>query len=42
MRTISICIPTYNRVEMLFESFAKVIDNDNISEIVIVDDASID
>jgi glycosyltransferase involved in cell wall biosynthesis len=42
MRTISICIPTYNRVEMLFESFAKVIDNDNISEIVIVDDASSD
>lgn len=40
MRQISVCIPTYERVEMLFESFEKVKDNDNISEIIIVDDAS--
>jgi glycosyltransferase involved in cell wall biosynthesis len=40
MRQISIAIPTYNRVQMLFESFEKVIDNDLIAEVVIVDDAS--
>ena len=39
-RTISICIPSYNRVEMTLESFAKVYDDERVSEIVIVDDAS--
>lgn len=39
-RTISICIPSYNRVEMTLESFSKVYDDERISEIVIVDDAS--
>lgn len=37
---ISLCITTYNRYEMLMESFAQVLDNDLISEIVIVDDCS--
>lgn len=37
---ITIAIPTYNRVELLFESFVKVIDDPRVSEIVIVDDAS--
>lgn len=40
MREISISIPVYNRVEMLFESFDKVKDVDEVSEVVIVDDAS--
>lgn len=39
---ISICIPTYNRTDLLFESYSKVIDDDRISEIVIVDDCSTD
>lgn len=37
---LSLCITTYNRFEMTMESFAKVIDDDRISEIVIVDDCS--
>ena len=40
MKKISLCIPTWNRYEMLFESFANVINDERISEIVIVDDAS--
>lgn len=39
-RIISVAIPTYQRVDLLFESFAQVISNDNVGEIVIVDDAS--
>lgn len=39
-RNISICIPTYERVDMLFEAFEKVYVDDRISEIIIVDDAS--
>lgn len=37
---ISLCIPTYNRTDLLYESFRQVINDDRISEIVIVDDAS--
>lgn len=37
---ISICITTYQRYDLLFESFAKVYDDARISEIIIVDDAS--
>ncbi len=37
---ISLCITTYNRFEMLMESFAQVLDDDRISEIVIMDDCS--
>lgn len=37
---ISLCITTYNRYELLMESFAQVLDDDRISEIVIVDDCS--
>lgn len=39
-RKISIAIPTWNRVEMTIEAFMDVYDDDRISEIVIVDDAS--
>lgn len=39
---ISLCITTYNRYELLMESFAQVLDDDRISEIVIVDDCSTD
>lgn len=37
---ISLCITTYNRFEMLFESFKQVLDDARIGEIVIVDDCS--
>lgn len=37
---ISLCITTYNRTDLLFESFAQVMDDDRVSEIVIVDDHS--
>jgi glycosyltransferase involved in cell wall biosynthesis len=37
---ISLCIPTYNRTQMVIESFSKVIDNELISEIIIMDDCS--
>lgn len=37
---ISLCLTNYNRTDLLFESFAQVIDDDRISEIVIVDDCS--
>lgn len=39
---ISLCITTYQRTDLLFESFRQVINDDRISEIVIVDDASTD
>lgn len=41
-RKISICLPTYNRYQMTLESFAQVIDDKRISEIIISDDASTD
>lgn len=37
---ISLCIPTYNRTDLLYESFEQVIDDDRVSEIVILDDNS--
>jgi glycosyltransferase involved in cell wall biosynthesis len=37
---ISLCITTYNRTELLFESFEQVINDPRVSEIVIVDDHS--
>lgn len=39
-RKISLCIPTWNRTNLLFESFLDVIDDERISEVVISDDAS--
>jgi len=39
-RRISLCIPTWNRFEMVFESFEQVADDWRIDEIVILDDAS--
>jgi len=39
---ISLCIPTYNRTFLLFESFRQAFDDNRISEIIIVDDASDD
>lgn len=37
---VSICIPTFNRTDLLFESYSKVLDDPRVSEIVIVDDCS--
>lgn len=37
---ISLCITTYNRTELLFESFIHVLDDDRVNEIVIIDDFS--
>lgn len=37
---VSICIPTYQRFEVLFESFHDVYDDPRVGEIVIVDDDS--
>ncbi len=37
---ISLCITTYNRTTLLYESFAQVLNDDRISDIVIVDDCS--
>lgn len=39
---ISICITNYNRTDLLFESFAQVLNDDRVSEIVISDDCSKD
>lgn len=39
---VSICLTHHNRYEMIVESFAQVIDDERISEIVISDDASTD
>lgn len=39
-RRISLCIPTWNRLELLIDSFINVLYDERISEIVIVDDAS--
>jgi glycosyltransferase involved in cell wall biosynthesis len=36
----SICIPTYNRTDLLYQSFAQVLNDDRIDEVVIVDDCS--
>lgn len=37
---LSLCITTYNRYELTIESFAKVIDDPRIDDIVILDDCS--
>jgi hypothetical protein len=37
---ISLCIPNYERIEILIDSFIKVLNDDRISEIVIMDDNS--
>lgn len=37
---LSLCITTYNRFELLKESYAQVVDDPRISEIIIVDDCS--
>lgn len=39
---LSLCITTYNRFELTVKSFEKVIDDDRISDIVVLDDASTD
>lgn len=39
-RKISVCIPTWERLELLFESFSIVLSDIRISEVVIVDDHS--
>lgn len=40
MRELSICIPTWNRVDMTLNAFAKVYDDERVKSIIIVDDAS--
>ena len=40
MRKVSLCITTHNRTWMLMRSFDQLLDDDRVSEIVIVDDAS--
>jgi glycosyltransferase involved in cell wall biosynthesis len=37
---ITLCLTNYNRTDLLFDSFRQVINDDRISEIVIVDDHS--
>lgn len=37
---ITLAIPTYNRTDLLWQSFEKVLNDERISEIVIVDDHS--
>lgn len=37
---ISLCVTTYRRDSLLFESFQQVVNDERVSEIVIVDDAS--
>jgi glycosyltransferase involved in cell wall biosynthesis len=39
-RTLSLAIPTWNRTDILFESFVQVYDDPRVSEIIIVDDCS--
>lgn len=39
-RKVSICIPTYNRVDVLIESFSKVLSDERVQNIHIQDDAS--
>lgn len=41
-RKVSICIPTFNRYEMTIESFAQVLSDPRVDEVVIVDDCSTD
>jgi glycosyltransferase involved in cell wall biosynthesis len=39
-RKLSLCLTNYNRDKMLLESFNQVLNDDRVSEIVIVDDVS--
>lgn len=39
---ITVCLTSYNRTELLYESFKQIIDHPFVTEIVIVDDASKD
>lgn len=39
---ISLCLTTYNRTDLLYESYRQLLTDDRVSEIVIVDDASTD
>lgn len=42
MRKIALCLTTYNRYELLLESFQQVLYDDRIAEIIISDDCSTD
>ena len=42
MMPISICIPTWERYELLLNSFDKVVKDERVGEVVIVDDCSSD
>ena len=41
MNKISLAITTYNRVEMTIKSFERVLDDERIDDIIIVDDHSL-
>lgn len=40
MRKLSVAIPTYNRYDLTINSFVQVLNDERVSEVVIVDDAS--
>lgn len=40
MQPISICIPTWNRFDLLFKSFEHVINDPRIDSVIVVDDCS--
>lgn len=37
---ISVCCPTYKRTDLLFETLRACMDDDRVSEVIVVDDAS--
>lgn len=42
MRTVSIAIPSHNRYQLTIDSFAQVLNDERVREVMIVDDASTD
>lgn len=40
MRPISLCFTSYNRVELLFQAFEQILNDERVSEVVISDDNS--
>jgi hypothetical protein len=40
MAKITVCIPNYERIDILIESFIKIVNDDRISEFIILDDNS--
>lgn len=40
MRKVSVCVPTWNRYDLLLQSYNSVLNDERVNEIVIVDDFS--